>query len=167
VSVVGTATGTNGVVSATGKGALNSTSDNFHFVYQPMSGDGEIRAQIKSVGSGSYLAGAMIRESLAPNAIYTFMGAANGKMLRKSRSSTGGGASSASWSTASFPNTWVRIVRSGNVFTRYQSSDGVTWSTVDSRTNTMASQVYMGLAVNSNGGRNPATATFSNIKATP
>ena len=45
VTSVGTASGSNGSLTVSGNGALNSTSDNFHFVYQPMSGDGEIRAQ--------------------------------------------------------------------------------------------------------------------------
>ena len=167
VSVAGAGTGSNNTLTVTGNGALKSTSDNFHFVYQPMSGDGEIRAQISAVSSRNYMAGAMIRESLAPNAIYTLIGAANGKMFREYRASTGGAASATSWSNAQIPKAWVRIVRSGNVLTRYQSSDGVNWSTVDTRTISMASQIYVGLAVNSNGGSSTARATFSNVNVTP
>jgi hypothetical protein len=109
----------------------------------------------------------MIRETLTPSSAYTFIGASNGKMRRQRRNSTGGATTSTSWGSAKFSNFWVRLVRSGNLITRYQSADGVNWTAVDSQTTSMASEIYMGLAVASNGSTNPATAAFSNLKATP
>jgi hypothetical protein len=167
VGATGTATSSNNVLTVTGAGSFNSTSDSFQFVYQPLSGDGEISAQISSASGSSYTAGVMIREALIPNSSYAFIGASNGKLRRQRRNSTGGSTSSTSSGTAKFPNVWVRLVRSGNTITRYQSSDGVNWTSTDSFTTSMASEIYMGLAVASNGGTNIANATFTAVKATP
>ena len=41
---------------------------------------------------------------------------------------------------------WFRLQRSGNTFTAYESSDGVTWFTVGTSTVTMANTYYIGLA---------------------
>ena len=156
----------NGVFTVKAAGSLASTSDNFRFLYQPLSGNGEISAQITSV-TGAYNAGAMIRETLAPNSMYAFMGAANGKFRRQRRDATGGATTTVSSSSARFPNVWVRLVRAGNLITRYQSTDGVNWTSVESRTNSMAPEIYIGLALASNGSTNQATATFSNVKVIP
>jgi regulation of enolase protein 1 (concanavalin A-like superfamily) len=167
VGTVGSAGFSNNVFTVNGAGSFNSTSDSFQFVYQPLSGDGEISAQLSSASGSAYTAGVMIREALTPNSRYAFIGASNGKMRRQRRTSTGGSSTSTSWSSANFPNVWVRLVRSGNTITRYQSADGVTWTAVDSYTGSMASEIYMGLAVASNGTTNLAKGTFSNVKATP
>jgi hypothetical protein len=167
VGTTGTATFSNNVYTVSGAGSFNSTSDSFQFVYQPLSGDGEIIGQITSASGSSYTAGVMIRETLTPNSKYAFIGASNGKLQRQRRDSTGATTTSASSGLAKFPNVWVRLVRSGNTITRYQSSDGVNWTSVDSFTTSMAPEIYMGLAVASNGGTNLARATFANVKATP
>ena len=166
VSVPGAASGTNNVFTITGTGTFGSTSDSFYFVYQPMSGDGEIIAQISSA-TNRYSAAVMIRESLTPNSIYTLIGASNGKWLRERRDSTGGSASATSWGNVTGPNAWVRLARTGKTLTRYTSPDGVNWSALDSRTTSMGSQTYIGLAVGSVGATNPASVKFSNIKTTP
>jgi hypothetical protein len=166
-AVAGSATFSNDVFTVKGSGSFTSTSDGFQFVYQPLSGDGEISAQINSASDNTCTAGVIIRESLTPNSSYSFFGASNGKMRRQRRDSTGGTTTSSSSGSPKYPNVWVRVVRSGNTITRYQSSDGVNWSSVDSYTASMASEIYMGLAVASNGGTNSATAAFSNVKATP
>jgi len=66
VGVVGGASVANGLYTVQGAGTLSSSSDNFHFLYQPMSGDGEIAVRLNSVANTSTNAciGVMIRESL-------------------------------------------------------------------------------------------------------
>jgi hypothetical protein len=152
-----------------GSGNFNSTSDNFSFLYQPLSGDGEIIAQIPSAddGQGTALAGAMIRESLTPDSTYVFIGTASDRFRRQRRNVTGGASTSSTWSKTSFPGFWVRIVRTGDVFTRYESDDGVNWGFADTRTIPMASEIYIGLAVASESATNQTTATLSNVKVTP
>ena len=62
---------------------------------------------------------------------------------------------------------WVRLVRSGNTFTSYRSSDGVNWTTVGSVTITMSSNVYIGLLVCSHVNATLNTSTFDNVTANP
>ncbi len=59
----------------------------------------------------------------------------------------------------------MRLVREGNLFSAYRSSDGITWSLVKADTIAMASTVYVGLAVVSVNAAATATATFTNLTA--
>jgi hypothetical protein len=62
---------------------------------------------------------------------------------------------------------WVKVTRSGNSFSSYTSSDGVTWTQRGtSQTITMAPNVYVGLAVNSGSASALATATFDHVSLT-
>jgi beta-xylosidase len=59
---------------------------------------------------------------------------------------------------------WLKLVRSGNTFSGYLSTDGSTWTQVGTnQTVTMAANVYIGLAVNSATNSALATATFDNV----
>ena len=76
VGAVGSATISNGIYTVKGGGTISSTADNFRFVYQTLSGDGEIKAQLSSVEnpSANGLIGVIIRESLTAGSEYAFMG---------------------------------------------------------------------------------------------
>jgi hypothetical protein len=58
---------------------------------------------------------------------------------------------------------WVKLVRSGNTFTAYESGDGTNWTLVGSDTISMASTVYVGLAVTSHSTSASATCTFDSV----
>ena len=59
---------------------------------------------------------------------------------------------------------WVRLVRSGNTFTAYRSSNGTTWTALGSPvTIPMGSSVFIGLAVTSFSNSALNTSTFSNV----
>ena len=59
----------------------------------------------------------------------------------------------------------MRLVREGNLFSAYRSTNGTTWSLVGTDTISMASTVYVGLAVTSHNTAATATATFTNVTA--
>jgi hypothetical protein len=62
---------------------------------------------------------------------------------------------------------WIKLIRSGNVFTMYGSADGVNWVQLgSSQTISMAQNVYVGLAVSSRSTSSLATATFDNVALT-
>jgi sulfur relay (sulfurtransferase) complex TusBCD TusD component (DsrE family) len=159
----------NGMFTVKGSGNFNSTYDNFRFLFQPLSGDGEIVAKIPSAddGQGTALAGAMIRESLTPDSRYAFIGTASDKLRRQRRNVTGGASTFNSWANSKMPDLWVRLVRAGDLITRYESDDGVNWGFTDTRAIPMASEIYIGLAVASESSTNQTTATFSNIRVVP
>src|SRR5262249_4089781 len=90
----------------------------------------------------------------------------SGSIFATERSSTG--ASSSYQSLASLPALpyWLKLVRSGNVFTLSGASDGVHWVQLESQTVSMGQNAYIGLAVSSDATSSLATATFDNVSFT-
>ena len=128
-----------------------SSADAFHYVYEPLSGDGTIVARVASLQQANVWskAGVMIRESLAPGATNALMLVSAAKGLSfQVRASTGGLTTSAAGPLKAAPY-WVRVDRTGNTFTGYDSADGVTWTQVGTTTIAMAANALIGLAVTS------------------
>jgi regulation of enolase protein 1 (concanavalin A-like superfamily) len=169
VGLAGSASYANGTftVVGAGQGTFFSTSDGFHYVYQPLSGDGTIIARVVSLqGSGSDQAGIMIRETLDPAASHVYLFDYSSAIWMTERTSTGASSSYQSLGSPSFPY-WIELVRRGNVFTMNGSVDGVTWTQLGtSQTVSMAPNVYVGLAVTSRSTSSLATATFDNVTFT-
>lgn len=138
------------------------TVDAFHFVYRTLSGDGTIVTRVvglENVHSWTK-AGVMMRESLASNSRHAFMlvSASQGAAFQR-RTSTGGSSSHTSGGSAG-AGYWVKLTRSGSTFTAYKSSTGSSWTKVGSQSISMASTIYVGLAVSSHVYGNLATAKF-------
>lgn len=165
----GSATHSNGVFTVNAAGTdIWYSSDQFHFVYQPFSGDGEIIARVASLANSDMWAkaGVMIRESLTsqsrhatvvvtPGAGYSF----------QRRPLTGGSSVDTSGGTGAAPG-WLRLVRSGDQFTAYRSTNGTTWTLIASDTITMGATVYAGLAVTSHNGGARTTAAIDSVRVT-
>jgi RHS repeat-associated protein len=168
VGIAGSATYANGTFTVKGAGQqIYGTSDGFHFVYQPLSGDGTIVARVASFSStNSYAsAGVMIRETLdtASTNAKTANWATYNAIYFDVRTATGGNTSEPG-SVAGTPPYWLEVVRAGSTFSGYASSDGVHWVQLGtSRTINMAQNVYVGLAVTSGSTSALATATFDNL----
>ena len=155
-------------ISGSGNDIFN-TSDNFHFVYQPLSGNGTIIAQVltQTNTSATAKAGVMIRESLNANSAFAdVVVTPGGGVLFQVRTATGASAVSIASIGGAAPES-VMLVRTGNVITGYASADGQNYTVIGSATFTMASNVFVGLAVNSNKDGTLGTATFSNVLVIP
>ena len=166
----GNVTVANGDYTVSGAGTIGGTGDSFRFLYQPLSADGEIRAQLTSFANAgsSGLAGVMIRESLSAGSRFAFMGVSpSGTFSTQRRTRTYGKASSGTYGNGKFPSVWVRLVRTGSTIKGYSSADGANWTLVDYRTVSMLSQIYIGLAVDSGQSSTLGTAAFSNVTAIP
>jgi regulation of enolase protein 1 (concanavalin A-like superfamily) len=171
VGVVGSASMSNDIYTVTGAGNISRTADNFRFVYQPLSSDGEIKVRLNSVENtgASGRIGVMIRESLTSGSEYAFMGiSSDGTFRWQCRSWTGFW----TWSTTSStigtpPDVWMRLVRTGNTLYGYRSTDGTNWTQVNSRRITMATEIYVGLAVASGSSNTLNTATFTDMTVVP
>jgi hypothetical protein len=152
--------------TVTGSGAdIWNQSDGFQYAYQPVTGDGTIVARVNAVGNTAPYAkaGVMIRESLAANSRHALAALTPGggvQFLR--RTAAGGGSVTTDDPGVSAPY-WVRLVRSGNTFTAYDSADGVSWNLLGSATFPMAPTFYAGLAVNSHNNSTLCAATFDNV----
>jgi hypothetical protein len=166
VGVFGSATYTNGTftVAGAGNGTMITASDSFHFAYQPWTGDGTLVARVVSVqGSSAAQVGVMIRETQNPGANHIFLFDYSPSVLMTDRTSAGT-SSTYQWLGSATPPNWLKLVRSGNVFTMYGSTNGVNWTPLGtSQTVTMAPSVYVGLAVSNRNTSSLATATFDNV----
>src|SRR6266478_4684977 len=153
----------NGIFTVKGAGgSIGSTADSFHFMYQPLPGDGTIIARVVSFQPLNYSQiGVMIRETLDPGARSVFVSFQPNQAYLYFRSTTGASTSNqaTSFSAPNYPY-WVKLTRSGNTFTGYVSVDGASWTQVGTaQTITMAQNVYTGLAVT----LNSTTALFDNV----
>jgi hypothetical protein len=166
--VAGSANYASGTFTVAGAGAeIYGTADAFHFVYQPLTGDGTVVARLVSLqgGTGYVSAGVMIRETLNAGSTNakTADWAAYSRIYFDVRTSTGGGTSEPGSASAALPY-WLKVNRSGSTFSSYTSSDGVNWVQLGtSQTIAMAQSVYVGLAVTSGSTTALTTATFDNV----
>jgi hypothetical protein len=162
----GSASESGGTFTVTGAGTdIWYTSDQFQFVYQPVTGDTQIVARLGGLQAtdGWSKAEVMIRESLtgpAANAS-TFASGSNGWGFTRRLSA--GGSSYLTSGSAGAASGWLRLVREGNLFSAYQSQDGSHWTLIGTDTIAMPATVYVGLAITSVTPSAAATATFSNV----
>jgi regulation of enolase protein 1 (concanavalin A-like superfamily) len=140
------------------------TADSFGFVYQPWSGDGEIVTRVDGLtNTHSWAkAGVMFRQSLAPGAAnaFVFLTPSVGAVFQH-RATDGGSSATATHSWGPSAPYWLRLVRSGNVFSAYASANGTTWTALGSQTIAMGAQIYVGFAVTSHTTAASTTANFS------
>jgi regulation of enolase protein 1 (concanavalin A-like superfamily) len=149
-----------------GSGAdIWSTADAFRYVYQQVSGDVTITARVVSMTNtnGWAKAGVMIRDGLGQSAAHAFTLATASNGIRFQRRVTAGDVSAFATTVSGAAPYWVRLKRAGNTFTSYVSTDGTNWTTVGSYDITMATAVYVGLAVTSHDNSLLCTATFDNV----
>ena len=159
----GTASAASDVFTIKGAGAdIWGTADAFQFVYEPITGDAQLVAQVQSVqNTNSWAkAGVMIRETLNANSKYMMVALTPGNgVTSQKRTSTGGSSSSTSGGSATAPY-YIRIKRSGSTITTSKSSNGSTWTTVETATISMASAAYIGMSVTSHKQSTLCTATM-------
>jgi regulation of enolase protein 1 (concanavalin A-like superfamily) len=171
VGLTGSASFTSGTntFSVTGAGAdIWGTADAFRYVYQPLTGDGQIVARVATVQNTNVWvkAGVMIRGDLTAGSAQAMMMVTPGKGNNFQRRLVAGGTSTSTAGAVVTAPYWVRLVRTGNTITASQSVDGVTWSTVGTDTLTLPGTVFVGLAVSSHSTSTLATATFDQVAFT-
>ncbi|WP_347157367.1 malectin domain-containing carbohydrate-binding protein [Pontibacter chitinilyticus] len=158
----------NGSYTVQGSGTdIWNTSDQFRYVYQNLSCNGEIIARVNSLTNTDpwAKAGVMIRETDATGSKHAMMvlTPGNGASFQY-RTATSGSMNSVS--RAAVAPQWVRITREGNVFKGYISATGQSWTLVGQATISMNSNVLIGLAVTAHNNSATASANFSNVQVT-
>jgi hypothetical protein len=173
-SPVGSFSEAPGAITVSGGGSnISGSGDTFFFAHRPLIGNCDFRARVASmsVAGSSAKAGLMIRQATTGNSRGAYVSAASsGSTVASWRTrATDGGvwASSNSSGTPSFPR-WVRIVKNGNTFTGFTSTNGSTWSAVGSAgTVSMSEPMLIGFAVTAGSTSTLCTATFDNVSITP
>jgi len=156
----------NGTFYVNASGAdIFGTADEFHFVYRPITGNAEIVARVLATPTNDPFSKALImfRESTNATARECSIGMTrdNGPTFQY-RTSTGG--STTSYRPVVLPSPmWERLVRVGNIFTGYRSTDGVNWTLHQSISNAIPNSAFVGLASCSHLDGAIGTATFDNV----
>lgn len=171
VGYAGSATVGGASITVAGSGAdIWGTSDQFHYVYQPLTGDGSIVARVASIQNSHVWvkAGVMIRETLASSSPQAMMLVTPGgtKGLAFQRRVTAGGLSTSTSGGGGTAPAWVRLTRTGNTISAYRSTDGASWTLVGAETFAMRSTVHVGVAVSSHDNTTLATARFEQVAIT-
>ncbi|MEO8616565.1 MAG: Ig-like domain-containing protein [Luteolibacter sp.] len=169
-NLTGGASYSSGNFTLMGSGELARTEDAGTFAWQTLTGDGNITARVQQWDrtSTSFLAGVMIRESLAANSRQVFIGVtgdANYRWLRRVR--TASTISSTLIRNSNSTNLWLRLVRSRNTFIAYRSINGTSWTKIGSSTVTLPKNCYIGLSVSSGANITLGNSMFSNVSVTP
>ena len=157
-------------VTAGGTDIIGST-DRFHFAHQQRTGDFDVKVRVASLERAHEWtkAGLMARESLSAGSRNVFVMATpdiNGYRM-SSRYSDGGTTVANGVGLVSYPNTWLRLKRVGEVFTGYRSADGLRWTLVGSRSLTLPETVYFGMAVTSHNAQRTTVAQFRDLGDVP
>ena len=106
----------------------------------------------------------MIRASAAKDAQNAFMAITPGGFSSfQTRLASGASTNQSTFSGPTAPY-WVKLVRSGDTFTGYRSSNGSSWTSQGSATIPMGSSVCIGLAVTSHDDTQLCTCTFDNVQ---
>ncbi len=168
-AVKGSATYSSGAYTVKAGGAdIWDTADQFHFVYQPVTGNAEVIARVSSIGNTDdwSKAGVMIREALTAQSKHAMVvtSIAKGYAFQR-RPEVGGYSEHTAGGTGTAPG-WVRLVRTGDLFEAYRSSTGTTWTKIGSDTIPMTDTVYVGIAATSHDAAQMATDVVDNLKIT-
>jgi Big-like domain-containing protein len=168
-AIAGSTSYQNGTYTVKAAGAdIWDTADQFHFVWQPVTGDVDVVARVASIGatSGWAKAGVMVRESLTAGSRHAsaLLSQSNGYAFQR-RLTTDGLSSHTGGALTAFPG-WVRLVRKGTRFDAYQSATGTSWTLIGSDDVTMADSVYVGIAVTSHNTTAATTAVLDSFKVT-
>jgi outer membrane protein assembly factor BamB len=167
-ALAGSATYSGGIFTVRAAGAdIYGTNDQFHYVYQPTTGNGTMIARVTSVTntSSNAKAGIMWKASAAAGSPYILIAAAPSGLVKVQYNFNG----SISTSTFTYPNVWMKLVRSGNSFSAYVSADGAVWTTVLANKSlpTITTAATVGIFECSHNVATIGVATFDNVGFTP
>ena len=139
------------VYTIRGNGAdIWHSSDEFHYAYQRLSGDGVVLARVLSItNTHSWAkAGVMMRETLDAGSTFINMVVTPGNGTSFQRRPVASRDCDHTTPNDGFQvPAWVKITREGNMFRGYKSKDGKIWTFVGSQEIEMAEEVYAGLSV--------------------
>jgi hypothetical protein len=151
-------------IDITGSGKIGGSRDDFEFAYQVATGDFDRRVRVTAFTPTDPFAsaGLVARASLDPTSAFAGLLTTPAQVgsFFMHRPSPGAESVRSGQYPPGYPNTWLRLARSGNSFRGYASWDGITWTELGRATVSMPSAIYLGLAVSSMDEERPATVEF-------
>jgi hypothetical protein len=156
-------------VAGSGTNIIGSL-DQFRFVYQSASGDCTNIARVVSVQNTTTnaRAGVMIRDSLNPDSMQaSLVLTPSSNVIFSCRSTTGGSCTTVT-NTGCAPPQWLKVQRSGDVFSAYRSTNGTSWTQVGTnQTITMNTATSIGLMTTSLTNGVLCNGMIDNVTVTP
>lgn len=145
-----------------------ATSDQFHFVWKKVAGNATVSAHVVSESNPSpnTKAGVMLRSGTGPAAPWYAVYATPGLGIQVQYRDEAGNISAQAVNPAGTAPVYLRVARSGDVFTAYTSPDGSTWTPISGSAvplRNMSGRLLGGIAVCSHNGQAGATATFDSV----
>ncbi len=165
--VSGTYNYSSGVYTVGGGGAgISGTADNFCYASATTSGNIEMIARVNTQTNTNPYAtsGLMMRASTNANSINAYISVSPSNGVNFSSRATNGGNTTTVYGPTIAAPTYIRLVRSGNNFSGYQSTDGINWTLVGTTTlSNMPNSFLVGFGVSSNVSGTLSTATFDKV----
>lgn len=156
--------------------------DEFHFGYKTLKGDFDLSVQILSLSAANKYtkAGIMARTDLSDSSQHVYYqvfpdnsprNKNNGGCEFQYRLEKAGEMkaiypdpkTAGNQFNVTFPNTWVRLKRRGDIFESYFSNDNKTWKLYSTFTLKMPDELFVGLAVTSHNKTDYTTAIFKSF----
>lgn len=166
VGVTGSASFEDGVFTGVGAGAdIYGSADALRYIYQNVTGDTTIIARVTAQQNTDWYAkaGIAVRETTASGSKYFgILRCPSNSIGAQWRTATDNWTDGTSGGTISLP-TWFKIVRTGNSFSGYTSTNGTTWTLVTTQTISMSSNVTVGMVVCSHVAGTVNTSNFDNV----
>jgi hypothetical protein len=155
----------NGLNLSGGGADLGGVSDQFQFSGLQRTGDFDVMVRLDSLTLADPWseAGIVAREDLTP-------GARSAGVLAtpsisgcyfQSRSAANGATTQSGSFPVNYPNTWLRLKRTGSVFTGFAGFDGQNWTPLGTMTLPLPATIYFGFAVCSH---NPGQLTMAALR---
>ena len=146
-----------GGVDVRGSGDIGGTADALQFAWQKRTGAFDVRARVVRFDSTDPFAkaGLMVREDLSAGSRFVAALATPAAVgcVFMARSAPGAAASRSGYCAANYPETWLRLKRSANLFTAYAGYYGLSWVELGSAQLALPETVYLGLASQPQHGR--------------
>jgi hypothetical protein len=170
VGTSGSAASPGGDFIVEGSGAdIWGPADAFRYVYQPISGDGEIIARVAAIQPTDPFAkaGVMFRSGLDPSSAHVLLNVKPDGWIEFLTRYASGETTAYLGGAASEIPVWLKLTRSGNTFNASYSSDGVTWIALGSvDLPSPPVDLFAGLAVTSHDTAVVNTSVFDHVSVT-
>jgi hypothetical protein len=146
---------------------VGGAADSFHFLYQPLTGDGALVARVAALGGSTdpgSKAGIMIRAGLEAGAANVFLAvvgdpAVGGRLQH--RAYAGGPTAAMPADTGMKTGQFLRLARSGKTITAFRSANRSTWTRVGSVDLDLPATAYVGLATEAHSNSNTVQANYN------
>jgi hypothetical protein len=145
-----------------------ATSDQFHFVWQPVTANASVSARVTSVSNTSpnSKAGVMLRAGTGAAAAWYGVFVTPGDGIEVQYRSQAGDICAQNANPAGGPPQYLRVADSGGVFTAYASADGVNWTPISGSATPLpdlSGPLIGGIALGAHDAQAVATATFTSV----